>query len=253
LEEKYNPQNIEKRWQQYLNEEKLFAVKDNPELPKFYCLEMFPYPSGKIHMGHVRNYTIGDVLARYKKLKGYQVLHPMGWDAFGLPAENAAIKAKTHPKEYTENSIKNFIKQQKALGLSYDWSRLITTSNPNYYRWKQWIFLQFYKKGLAYRKKSYVNFCPKCNTVLANEQVHDGKCWRCKAVVEQKELEQWFFKIREYADELLEGLKKVEWPEKVKIMQENWIGRSEGTTIKFEVKDSKEEIPIFTTRCDTIY
>jgi len=244
---------IAKKWQERWEKSKIFEVKVDSSKKKYMVIEMYPYPSQILHMGHLRNYSIGDSFARYKRMNEFNVLYPMGYDSFGLPAENAAIKHKVDPGKWTKENIASIKKQQKSMGLSYDWSRELSSMDPNYYKWNQWIFLQFYKKGLAYRKNSYVNWCPKCSTVLANEQVHDGKCWRCKAVVEQKELDQWFFKIKEYADELLEDLKKVEWPEKVKIMQENWIGKSKGTIIEFTIKDTNESIPIFTTRCDTIY
>jgi len=247
---------IAKKWQKKWEEKKVFEVKEYPKIKKYYVLEMYPYPSASgLHMGHSRNYAIGDCFARYKRMQGFNVLYPMGYDSFGLPAENAAIEAKSHPKIFTEKAIKNFIKQQKELGLSYDWSRVIACHTPEYYRWDQWIFLQLYKKGLAYKKKSFVNWCPKCKTVLANEQVHDGKCWRhTEQDVQVKELDQWFFKITKYCEKLLKGLEKLkEWPEDVKIMQRNWIGRSEGTLIKFKIKDTNEVIPIFTTRADTIY
>ncbi len=247
---------IAKKWQDKWEDKKVFEVKEEPRKRKYYVLEMYPYPSASgLHMGHARNYIIGDCFARYKRMQGFNVLYPMGYDSFGLPAENAAIEAKSHPKIFTENSIKNFIKQQKELGLSYDWSRVIACHTPEYYKWDQWIFLQLYKKGLAYKKKSFVNWCPKCKTVLANEQVIQGKCWRhTETEVEVKELDQWFFKITNYCEKLLKGLEKLkEWPEDIKIMQRNWIGKSKGTLIKFKIKDTNEEIPIFTTRADTIY
>ena len=215
---------------------------------------MFPYPSGNLHMGHVRNYSIGDVVARFKKMDGYNVLHPMGWDAFGLPAENAAIKNNAHPDKWTCSNIKIMQEQLKQLGLSYDWDREITTCNPDYYKWTQWMFLQMYKNGLAYKKKSSVNWCPSCTTVLANEQVVNGKCERCKAEVDKKELEQWFFKITKYAQRLLDDIDKLEgWPEKVRLMQQNWIGKSEGVEVDFMLEDMDKAIKIYTTRPDTIY
>ena len=242
------------KWQKKWKESEIFRVKEDPKEKKFYCLEMFPYPSGKLHMGHVRNYAIGDALARYKRMKGFNVLYPMGYDALGLPAENAAIKNQTHPKAWTLHSIKLMKEQQEQLGLSYDWSREIATCMPEYYRWNQYMFLKFLEKGLAYRKKAPINWCPKCGTVLANEQVEDGKCWRCNSAVEVKDLEQWFLKITDYAQELLdEGEKLENWPERVKIMQKNWIGKSEGTLINFKLKDTGEDLPIFTTRPDTLY
>lgn len=244
---------IAKKWQQKWEESKIFEVKLDSKKKKFYVLEMYPYPSSTLHVGHLRNYSIGDCYARFKRMQGYNVLYPMGYDAFGLPAENAAIKHGIDPEKWTWDNIKRIKEQQKSMGLSYDWSRQIQSCTPDYYRWNQWIFLKFYEKGLAYRKKAYVNFCPSCKTVLANEQVHDNRCWRCSTEVEQKELEQWFFKIRNYAEELLNGLDKLDWPEKVKVMQRNWIGKSVGTIIKFKIKDTDEVIPIFTTRADTIY
>jgi len=245
---------IESKWQKRWEEKKIFQVKESKK-KKFYCLEMYPYPSGSgLHMGHAFNYTIGDIYARFKRMQGFNVLYPMGYDSFGLPAENAAIGAKIHPKKYTEKSINNFIKQQKKLGLSYDWSRLIKTSDPEYYKWNQFFFLELMKKGLIYRKQAIVNWCPKCNTVLANEQVHNGKCWRHKDTdVEEKSLEQWFIKTTKYTNELLKDIKKLDWPERIKLMQENWIGKSKGTKIKFKIKDPKEEIEVFTTRPDTLF
>ena len=244
---------IERKWQKRWEEAKAFKAVENPKKKKYYCLEMFPYPSGSgLHMGHAFNYTIGDIYSRFKRMQGFNVLYPMGYDSFGLPAENAAIQAKVHPKKFTQDAIKNFIKQQKELGLSYDWDRILSTCEPEYYRWNQFFFLKLMEKGLVYRKKASVNWCPKCNTVLANEQVHNGKCWRhIDTDVEIKHLEQWFIKTTAYADELLEGLDKIKWPERIKIMQKNWIGKSHGTEIKFKIND--EDWPIFTTRPDTIY
>ncbi|MFC1733116.1 leucine--tRNA ligase [candidate division KSB1 bacterium] len=245
---------IAKKWQEKWDKAKIFKVDDNPKKEKFYCLEMFPYPSGKLHMGHVRNYAIGDGLARYKRMKGFNVLYPMGYDALGLPAENAAIKNQSHPKEWTMKMIDAMKQQQKQLGLSYDWDREIATCLPEYYRWNQFMFLKFLEKGLAYRKKAPINWCPKCQTVLANEQVEQGGCWRCQAAVEVKDLEQWFLKITDYAEELLtEGDKLENWPERVKTMQKNWIGKSYGTMVNFKLEDNREDIPIFTTRPDTLY
>ncbi len=243
-------------WQRKWQEEKIFEVKKDTNKKKFYCLVMFPYPSGKIHMGHVRNYVIGDVIANYWRSKGYNVFHPIGWDAFGLPAENAAIKHGTPPEKWTRENIDNMRKQLKRLGISYNWENEIATCEPEYYKWNQWFFIKMYERGLAYRKNSLVNWCPKCQTVLANEQVHQGKCWRCDSIVEQKELEQWFIKITEYAERLLEGHKLLEngWPQEVLTMQKNWIGKSEGTEIKFGIKDLKfKELIIFTTRADTLF
>lgn len=251
---RYDFKTIEAKWQKKWEEQKLYKTVEDHKKPKYYCLEMFPYPSGKLHMGHVRNYSIGDVVARFKRMKGYNVLHPMGWDAFGLPAENAAIKHGIHPAKWTWDNIANMRKQLKQLGISYDWDREIATCHPGYYKWTQWFFLKLYERGLAYRKKSYVNWCPSCATVLANEQVVNGHCERCGAEVGKKNLEQWFFKITEYADELLEDLKKLPgWPEKVKIMQENWIGRSEGVEVYFTAEKTGKRIPVFTTRPDTIF
>lgn len=251
----YDFSQIEKKWQKKWADEGIFKTEDEAGKENYYVLEMFPYPSGNLHMGHVRVYSIGDVIARFKKMKGYNVLHPMGWDAFGLPAENAAIKhGNIHPAEWTWSNIDNMRKQMKALGLSYDWDREVTTAYPDYYKWTQWFFVQMYKKGLAYKNKSSVNWCPGCETVLANEQVINNQCERCDSEVDQKELEQWFFKITDYADRLLEDHDLLEnWPEKVKTMQRNWIGRSEGMRIKFPVKGMNRELEVFTTRPDTIY
>ena len=244
---------IEKKWQGKWEEEEIFHVLNKSKKEKFYVLEMFPYPSGDgLHMGHALNYIIGDIYTRFKRMQGFNVLYPMGYDALGLPAENAAIKVNIHPENYTNKSISNFIKQQKLLGLSYDWSRMINTASPSYYKWDQWIFLKMLEKKIAYRKKAPVNWCPKCKSVLANEQVHDGKCWRHEDTkVEVKHLEQWFFKITNYADELLDKIDELDWPQRTKAMQKNWIGKSYGTEIKFEVNGKKW--PIFTTRPDTIY
>ena len=253
-----NFKTLEKKWQDKWEHEKIFHVLDNSKKEKYYVLEMFPYPSGEgLHMGHALNYSIGDVYARFKRMQGFNVLYPMGYDALGLPAENAAIKKGAHPQDYTNASIINFIKQQKSLGLSYDWSRMINTSNSNYYKWDQWIFLKMLEKGIAYRKKAPVNWCSQCKSVLANEQVHDGKCWRHEDTgVEIKQLEQWFFKITDYADELLDKIDELDWPQRTKIMQKNWIGKSYGTEILFAVNlpnGKKESWKIFTTRPDTIY
>ncbi|MBF0540840.1 MAG: leucine--tRNA ligase [Nitrospirae bacterium] len=250
--DKLDIQNIEKKWQKYWQKNKLFEVNKNKE--KFYCLEMFPYPSGKIHMGHVRNYTIGDVIARYKRMRGFDVLHPIGWDSFGLPAENAAILNKVHPAVWTYENIAYMKKQLMAMGFSYDFTREVTTCSPEYYKWNQWFFLKMYELGLAYRKSSMVNWCNDCATVLANEQVIDGQCWRCGNVVVQKELEQWFFKITNYAEELLTGCDTlIGWPEHVVSMQKNWIGKSIGTEVDFPIFESNERLRIFTTRPDTIF
>ncbi len=241
---------IEEKWQKEWKN--VFLAKPG-DGKKFYCLDMLPYPSGKMHMGHVRNYSIGDAIARFKRMQGFNVLYPMGFDSFGLPAENAAIKNKTSPKEWTEDNIKFIKKQQKKMGFGFDWSKELSTHDPRYYRWNQWLFLKMLEMGLAYKKKAPVNWCPGCNTVLANEQVEKGKCWRCKSEVIEKQLEQWFLKIKDYADRLLEGLEGVEWPEKVKTLQKNWIGRSEGVEIFFKMKNSERVFPSFTTRPDTIY
>ncbi|WP_018085568.1 leucine--tRNA ligase [Desulfurispora thermophila] len=253
--ERYDFKTIEPKWQKIWAEQQLYTVPDLSDKPKYYCLEMFPYPSGKLHMGHVRNYSIGDVVARFKTMQGYHVLHPMGWDAFGLPAENAAIKhGNIHPADWTYQNIATMRAQLKQLGISYDWQREIATCHPAYYKWTQWLFLQLYKHGLAYKKKAAVNWCPSCATVLANEQVKEGACERCKTAVEKRELEQWFFAITRYADRLLQDLELLTgWPEKVKIMQENWIGRSEGAEVSFAVEGREEKITVFTTRPDTLY
>jgi leucyl-tRNA synthetase len=246
--------NIEKKWQEEWERAKIFKVKEDPHKKKYYVLEMFPYPSGKLHMGHVRNYTIGDCFARFKRMNGFNVLYPMGYDAFGLPAENAAIDHNIHPHKWTMEKISEMKAQQLRLGFSYDWSREVITCYPEYYKWNQWIFLKMFKKGLIYRKKAPVNWCPGCETVLANEQVKDGKCWRCESEVVEKELEQWFIKIRDYADRLLDGLKQLDgWPENVRTMQENWIGKSYGVNVLFKIKDFDRFIQIFTTRVDTLY
>ena len=251
----YEPNTIEAKWQAYWEEHKSFKVELDSSKKKYYLLEMFPYPSGRIHMGHVRNYTIGDALARFKRMKGYNVLHPLGWDAFGMPAENAAIKNKTHPANWTIENISTMRKQIKALGLSYDWDREIATCHPGYYKWNQWFFLKFLEKGIAYRKNSTINWCEDCQTVLANEQVVDGCCWRCDNEVLQKQQEGWFFKITDYADRLLEGCKTLagKWPEQVLTMQTNWIGKSFGAEVDFQVQHSDEFIKVFTTRPDTLY
>ena len=254
MNERYDFASIESKWQKKWAEEKIYKVTEDKSKPKYYCLEMFPYPSGNLHMGHVRNYSIGDVIARFKTMHGYNVLHPIGWDSFGLPAENAAIKHKTPPAKWTKENIANMNRQLHAMGLSYDWDREVTTCLPEYYKWTQWFFLQFYKKGLAYKKGASVNWCPGCQTVLANEQVVEGKCERCDSVIKKKSLEQWFFKITEYADRLLKDLDKLQgWPNKVRVMQENWIGRSEGAILRFPVQESDDIIEVFTTRPDTVF
>jgi len=250
----YNPNKIEEKWQDKWARYNVFRTNFDRKRKKYFVLSMFPYPSGGgLHMGHSRNYTISDAYARFKRMQGFNVLHPMGYDAFGLPAENAAIKSKVDPKKWTFENIALMKSQQYKLGLSYDWEREIATCLPEYYKWNQWIFLQFYKKGLAYKKEALVNYCPSCKTVLANEQVIDGRCWRCHSLVELKSLEQWFFKITNYAEELLKGLDKLDWPERVKVMQKNWIGKSEGILIKFKLENSKEDLEVFTTRPDTLY
>ncbi|MDO8428743.1 MAG: leucine--tRNA ligase [Candidatus Diapherotrites archaeon] len=242
----YNPKEIEGKWQQKWKQSKIFEVSEKSAKPKYYVLEMFPYPSGKLHMGHVRNYSIGDTLARFKRMQGFNVLYPMGYDALGLPAENAAIKNQTNPRQWTYDKIAEMRTQQEQLGFSYDWSRMLATCDPEYYKWNQWIFLQFFKKGLAYKKKAKANWCPSCGTVLANEQVLEGKCWRCKNEVKQKEFDQWFLKITEYADELLKDLELLkEWPERVRIMQKNWIGKSQGAQFKQKVKDLNIEFETY--------
>jgi len=250
----YNFEEIEKKWQKKWDDESLYKTKNKDKKDNYYVLEMFPYPSGKLHMGHVRVYSIGDVIARFKRMKGLNVLHPMGWDAFGLPAENAAIKhGNIHPREWTWDNIESMKEQMKALGLSYDWDREVATADPDYYKWTQWFFVKMFENDLAYKKQQAVNWCPSCDTVLANEQVVNNRCERCDTVVEQKELEQWFLKITDYADELLEGHDKLDWPERVKTMQKNWIGKSEGMKIKFPIEEIKKELEVFTTRPDTIY
>jgi leucyl-tRNA synthetase len=251
----YKPQELDKKWQALWTSSRAFEVEADPSRPKYYCLEMFAYPSGHAHVGHVRNYIIGDVMARTKRMRGYNVLHPFGWDAFGLPAENAAIKTGTHPETSTLDNIAHMKGQLQRLGISYAWEREIATCLPDYYKFNQWIFLKMLERGLAYRKRSTVNWCPVDNTVLANEQVIDGACWRCGTVVEPRDLEQWFFRITEYADELLEGLDTLsDWPEKVVVMQRNWIGRSEGARVRFALEGiSDQTVEVFTTRIDTIY
>ena len=252
--EKYSPQSIEKKWQSKWLAENVYKTEMDPEKPKYYSLEMFPYPSGNLHMGHVRNYSIGDVLARYKTMEGFNVIHPMGFDAFGMPAENAAIKHGVKPSDWTYSNMDNMKRQQREMGLSYDWDRAVATCSPDYYRWTQWLFQLFYKRGLAYKKKAYVNWCDTCGTVLANEQVIEGKCWRCDSDVVKKDLSQWFLKITDYADVLLKDLDQLKgWPERVKIMQENWIGRSEGLEFNLDVPELGEKIAAYTTRPDTVY
>ena len=258
MKESYFPQEIEKKWQKIWEDTKAFKTFDDSNKPKYYALSMFPYPSGKLHMGHVRNYTITDVIARFKKANGFNVLHPIGWDSFGLPAENAAMKHNADPETWTDENIAYMTKQLKMLGLSYDWDREVTTCKPDYYKWTQWLFLQLYKKGLVYKKEAAVNWCSECGTVLANEQVIDGKCWRCDSVVEKKYLSQWFIKITDYAEVLLEDLDKLTgWGDNVKTMQANWIGKSKGAIFKFPVIDApngeKIEVPVYSTRPDTVF
>ncbi|MDD5618806.1 MAG: leucine--tRNA ligase, partial [Candidatus Omnitrophica bacterium] len=250
----YDFKKIENKWQNLWQKRKVFQARFEPGRKKYYCLEMFPYPSGRIHMGHVRNYTIADVIARYKWMRGFNVLHPMGFDAFGQPAENAAIKNKTHPEVWTNKCIEWMKKELKRMGFSYDWQREISTCREDYYKWNQWIFLKMLEKGLAYKKASNVNWCPSCKTTLANEEVVQGGCWRCGTPVVQKELEQWFLKITQYNEELLADLKELtEWPSRVTTMQENWIGKSQGVEIYFKLSESDKVIPVFTTRVDTIF
>ena len=252
----YNPKEIENKWQSKWEKDNIFKSENVSDKENYYTLEMFAYPSGNLHVGHLRNYTIGDAIARYKKMKGFNVLHPFGWDSFGLPAENAAIENKAHPGDWTRKNIDNMKRQLKLMGISHDWSRELATYQENYYKWNQWMFIKMYEKGLVYKKKSYVNWCPECNTVLANEQVEDGKCWRhSKTDVIQKELDQWYFKITDYSEELLQSHDDLagNWPDKVITMQKNWIGKSYGTEIDFVLEDGKTKIPAFTTRPDTLY
>jgi leucyl-tRNA synthetase len=253
-EHTYSPAQIEKKWQKIWQETGAHKTSDEGDKPYFYCLEQFPYPSGRLHMGHVRVYSIGDVVARFKRMQGYNVLHPMGWDAFGMPAENAAIKNGVHPAVWTYDNIDFMRKQVQELGSSYDWEREVTTCSPDYYKWTQWLFLLFYERGLAYRKGGAVNWCPDCQTVLANEQVEDGACWRCGTEVVKRDLEQWFLRITDYADRLLKDLDKLTgWPEKVITMQRNWIGKSEGAEVQFAIEGADDSITVFTTRPDTLY
>lgn len=255
IKEQYFPQEIEKKWQKKWEESGINKTPQESDKPKYYALSMFPYPSGRLHMGHVRNYTITDVIARYHKMQGYNVLHPMGWDSFGLPAENAAMKSNEHPEKWTLQNIDYMREQLKTLGLYYDWDREFATCKEDYYKWTQWLFLEFYNSGLAYKKEAAVNWCEKCGTVLANEQVIDGKCWRCDELVEKKYLSQWFLKITDYAEILLEDLEKLSgWPDRVKLMQKNWIGKSTGAILEFDVVERPGvKIPVYTTRPDTAY
>jgi leucyl-tRNA synthetase len=254
MKERYDPRHIEERWQRSWEEQRFFRAKEDPKREKYYLLEMFPYPSGRLHMGHIRNYSIGDVVARYKQMQGYSVLHPMGWDAFGMPAENAALEHKIHPARWTYDNIAHMRSQLKRMGFSYDWDRELATCDKDYYKWEQLIFIRMYERGLVYRKKALVNWCPACQTVLANEQVEGGACWRCHREVEKKELEGWFFKITAYAEELLEYCDKLTgWPERVITMQKNWIGKSIGANVAFPLEDGQRAITVFTTRQDTLF
>ena len=254
MKKNYSPKEIESHWQDYWEKHQCFQVSEPEDRPKYYILEMFPYPSGRIHMGHVRVYAIGDVIARFKRMRGYRVLHPMGWDAFGLPAENAAIKKNVPPADWTFQNIAHMREQLKKMGLSYDWKREVTTCRPDYYQWNQWIFLKMFERGLAYRKEATVNWCTECATVLANEQVVDGGCWRCESRVIQKALKQWFFRITDYAEELLSGCDQLPgWPKRVLSMQRHWIGKSQGVEVDFKLSDRSETLTIFTTRPDTLY
>jgi len=254
VEEKYLPKDIEEKWQNSWETGKSYKATEDRSAMKYYLLEMFPYPSGRIHMGHVRNYSIGDVIARFKRMRGLNVLHPMGWDAFGMPAENAAIQNKSHPAAWTYENIDYMRGQLKKMGFSYDWDRELATCDVEYYKWEQLIFLKMYEKGLAYKKTSFVNWCPRCGTVLANEQVEDGSCWRCDSDVQQKELEQWFFRITDYAEELLDCTERLPgWPERVLTMQRNWIGKSYGCEIDFSIEGGSSKIRVFTTRQDTLF
>ena len=255
MDEKYFPEKIEKKWQQYWQATKAFEVETDDPRPKFYCLEMLPYPSGFLHMGHVRNYAIGDAVAWFKRLQGFNVLHPIGWDSFGQPAEQAAIKRGVNPRDWTEQNIAHMRGQMQRLGISYDWSREIAAHRPDFYKWDQWFFLKMHERGLAYKKQSPVNWCPKEGTVLSNEQSAGGVCWRCGTAVEKRDLEQWFLRITEYAEQLVADIKQIEnaWPEKVLKRQRDWVGRSEGAYVDFAIKDSDKKIRVFTTRIDTIY
>jgi len=255
MDEKYFPEKIEKKWQQHWQETKAFEVETEDPRPKFYCLEMLPYPSGFLHMGHVRNYAIGDAVAWFKRLQGFNVLHPIGWDSFGQPAEQAAIKRGVNPRDWTEQNIAHMRGQMQRLGISYDWSREIAAHRPEFYKWDQWFFLKMHERGLAYKKQSPVNWCPKEGTVISNEQAAGGICWRCGTAVEKRDLEQWFLRITEYAEQLVADIKQIEsaWPEKVLKRQRDWVGRSEGAYVDFAIKDSDQKIRVFTTRIDTIY
>ena len=256
----YSPEEVESRWQARWRADGSFRTPDFPEGRRYYCLEMLPYPSGRIHMGHVRNYSIGDSVARYYRRRGYSVMHPIGWDALGLPAENAALEAGAHPHEWTHANIEHMRRQLRRLGFLYDWDREIATCDPEYYRWNQWFFLKMWERGLAYRKDGVVNWCPGCETVLANEQVEAGRCWRCDSEVTERNLRQWFLRITDYAEELLAAMEDLPgWPDKVLTLQRNWIGKSVGAEVRFAVPDlepalgADHRIPVFTTRLDTIY
>src|SRR5687767_14219199 len=255
MDEKYFPEQIENKWQQRWGETGVFEARDNDPRPRFYALEMLPYPSGFLHMGHVRNYAIGDALAWFKRLQGFNVMHPIGWDSFGQPAEQAAIKRGVNPRDWTEENIAHMRGQLQRLGISYDWTREIAAHRPEYYKWDQWFFLKMLERGLAYKKVSQVNWCPKEQTVLSNEQSSGGICWRCGTAVEKRDLEQWFLRITDYAEELVEHIKQIEstWPEKVLKRQSDWVGRSKGAFVDFAVKGGKQKIRVFTTRLDTIY
>src|SRR5215210_1182704 len=255
MDEKYFPEKIEQKWQQHWQQSRAFEAQSDDPRPKFYCLEMLPYPSGFLHMGHVRNYSIGDALSWFRRLQGYNVLHPMGWDSFGQPAEQAAIKRGVMPREWTEQNIEHMRAQFKRMGFSFDWRREVAAHRPDYYKWDQWFFLKMLERGLAYKKVSPVNWCPKESTVLSNEQSSGGVCWRCGAAVEKRDIEQWFLRITDYAEQLLEDMGEIEggWPERVLTMQRNWIGRSEGAYIDFQIKDADAKVRVFTTRIDTIY
>ena len=253
IDSKYNPREIEESAQNYWEDERVFESVEDQEKEKYYCLCMFPYPSGRLHMGHVRNYTIGDVVSRYQRMHGKNVLQPMGWDAFGLPAEGAAIKNNMAPSKWTRQNIEYMKYQLKMLGFGYDWSRELATCDPDYYRWEQWMFTRLFEKGIAYRSNAIVNWDPVENTVLANEQVIDGKGWRSGATIERRNMPQWFLRITDYCEELLEGLDDLDWPEQVKVMQRNWIGRSEGYEIDFEIPHLDTTISVYTTRTDTLF
>ncbi|HEX8353911.1 MAG TPA: class I tRNA ligase family protein, partial [Pyrinomonadaceae bacterium] len=256
MDERYFPEKIEEKWQRRWEESGAFeAEADAAREKRFYCLEMLPYPSGFLHMGHVRNYSIGDALAWFRRLQGFNVLHPIGWDSFGQPAEQAAIKRGVMPRDWTEQNIAHMRGQFKRLGLSFDWRREIAAHTPEYYKWDQWLFLKMLERGLAYKKVSPVNWCPAESTVLSNEQSSGGVCWRCGAAVEKRDIEQWFLRITDYAEQLLEDMREIEggWPERVLTMQRNWIGRSEGAYVDFQIKDTDERVRVFTTRVDTIY